>query len=640
MESTNDNVSPKSTNIKVCIRVRPLLAKESPRAKLVNGVGTGEKSQVSDSSLARTSSIQTPKHHTSSARFESPLSPQIQMETPEETILAWDVISSDTLQQSAKAGRIQGRTISYTADQVFGPASSTREIYEQCVQPIVQSTLQGYHGSVFAYGQTSTGKTYTMTGTPTSPGIIPLAVSDIFQYVKQGDHAAREYLIRFSYIEIYNEQIVDLLSENASSIRILEGKEGVTIRGLREEVVTTPEAILDLLKKGERRRQVGSTNMNKHSSRSHAIVRVWIESKVAEMKCKTRASSLSLVDLAGSESVRLTGSTGERKREGQYINKSLMTLGQVIYKLSENQQSHIPYRDSKLTRLLQPSLSGNAQIVSICSISPSISHVEESHNTLKFAIRAKKIQQRAILNEVSDENTLLQEYKEEIDDLRQQLAAAKAAQQGPQSDDDSRELIQAIQKMEALILKTHSLQEHLNNDEGLLLDSLDSGELLLSPEYSNKNREPPAKNLLNPPSDQPLLDEMKRIQGLLGNVLNRQGISSKHSKSTNDLSSMAQRDEEVDALRSQLLEMEVTTSLKRADADFLQSQLHQKDRLLAEVGQILELVEKRQYELESDNESLKRMVIDKNRRLALKDKRISELERKILEIQRKLNMSP
>jgi centromeric protein E len=252
-----------------------------------------------------------------------------------------------------------------------------------------------------------------MTGTTTAPGILPLAVQDCFDYVSSGQKdELREYLLRISYLEIYNEQIIDLLSDTPTAVRIFESpKEGVVVRGLREEVVTSPHDVHHWIAQGELKRQVGSTNMNKHSSRSHAIFRLWIESKCPDGG--VRVSSLSLVDLAGSESVRLTGSTGDRQKEGQYINKSLTTLGQVVFKLSELQRrhddttkAHIPYRDSKLTRLLQPSLSGNAQIVLISCISPQVSHLQESHNTLKFAVRAKRIQQYATVSEVADEKTM------------------------------------------------------------------------------------------------------------------------------------------------------------------------------------------------------------------------------------------
>ena len=270
-----------------------------------------------------------------------------------------------------------------------------------------------FYITMHRYGQTSTGKTHTMSGVKTAPGILPLAIQDCFRFVSSGKDEAREYLLRISYMEIYNEQIIDLLSETPHAVRIFESpKEGVIVRGLREEVVTSSQDVYHWITQGEIRRQVGSTNMNKHSSRSHTIFRLWVESK--SPKGGVRVSSLSLVDLAGSESVRLTGSTGDRQKEGQYINKSLTTLGQVVFKLSELQRrhddnpikSHIPYRDSKLTRLLQPSLSGNARIVLITCISPQVSHLQESHNTLKFAIRAKRIEQHATISEVADEKTM------------------------------------------------------------------------------------------------------------------------------------------------------------------------------------------------------------------------------------------
>ena len=310
--------------------------------------------------------------------------------------MAWDVIGVDSIQQSAKTERIQGRTISYTLDQVYGPSSTTAELYEKSVQPVVLSSLEGYHGSVFAYGQTATGKTHTMTGTQAAPGIVPLAIQDIFDYIQHGDQAAREYLIRFSYLEIYNEQILDLLSDTTSSIRLLEGKEGVVVRGLREEVVTTPTAIFELLKKGERRRQVGSTNMNKHSSRSHAIVRIWIESKAvgAPPNGKTRASSLSLVDLAGSERLDKSGSHGALLTEAKHINTSLSALALVIEKLQAKKSSteHIPYRDSRLTYLLRNSLGGDSKTLAIVCCSPHQAHFNESLNSIRFAAKASKVE--------------------------------------------------------------------------------------------------------------------------------------------------------------------------------------------------------------------------------------------------------
>ena len=318
-----------------------------------------------------------------------------------------------------------------------------------------------------------------MTGTADQPGLIPLSIRGCFDYLKHMLHP-REFLLRLSYMEVYKEHIRDLLApstENAAPIRLFEtAADGLVIKGLREEVVTCPEQVFALLAEGESRRQVGATHLNAHSSRSHVIVRLWIESRAlpegisaggggglgqritstssstsslassSRLGPHVRISSLSLVDLAGSESVRLTGNN-DRRQEGHYINQSLMTLGKVVYALSEIgdgspgggsssnnnnkkslKQQHIPYRDSKLTRLLQPSLSGNAQLMLVCCISPLAQHMEESHNTCKFAIRAKKIPQKATIQEApSDDRTLLQSYRVEIEDLKQQLREAEEA---------------------------------------------------------------------------------------------------------------------------------------------------------------------------------------------------------------------
>ena len=602
----------KETNIEVCARIRPLLKEDEQQQrelqkKQQQGNGKSKKSRGTHFASRLGSPLKVPR--------KAPLPPkggQRQDETSSEdvdmsTVLAWDVApDNNTVQQSGFTEHIQGRTNSYTLDRVYGPASTTGELYETSVKPVVLSAMEGYHASIFAYGQTSTGKTFTMTGKQGSPGIVPLAVKDCFDYVKLLDES-REYLIRVSYLEIYNEQLIDLLNEsNSSSIRIMEGKEGVVIRGLREEVVTTPLEVFKYLQKGEMRRQVGSTNMNKHSSRSHAIVRLWMESTSGDGSA--RISSLNLVDLAGSESVRLTGSTGERKREGQYINKSLMTLGQVVYKLSEKSKTHIPYRNSKLTRFLQPSLSGNAQIVVICNISPRAQHLEESHNTLKFAVRAKKIKQRVTLNRVQDHNTLLQTYREEIADLRAQLAEAKANgsngdAQSTTSDQPTEELLElaeAIRKMEGLILKTHRKQQKGGEDDELLLTPEPT---LLAKELKNGSNASKSSKSSKDDKDDGVVAAMHRIQGLLGEVLTKKSTTN-GAGSKQD----ANRDAEVEELRAQLHEQQVTTNLRKADSSFLQAQLEQKDELLEEASKVLEAVEKRQVQLEEDNGDLIRKL--------------------------------
>ncbi|EED87631.1 predicted protein, partial [Thalassiosira pseudonana CCMP1335] len=322
----------------------------------------------------------------------------------------------------------------YTFDRVYGPNDTTESLYTTSIGGIVKSVVDGLgHGCVLAYGQTNSGKTYTMTGMRggssagcEEEGVIRMAVQDIFRRVQMCKQQ-REYLLRVSYLEIYNEQIYDLLALPSveSPLRIFESRtEGVVVRGLREEIVTCPEDVFALLDDGDMKRKVGSTGMNRTSSRSHSVFRLVItQSLGTAVKGPVRISSLSLVDLAGSESVKATGSTGVRQKEGQYINKSLLTLGHVVHKLSEMSsradkdsflaKEHIPYRDSKLTRLLQPSLGGNARVCIVANISPALANLEESHNTLKFATRAKRIQQHARITEVADEKTLLRSYREE-----------------------------------------------------------------------------------------------------------------------------------------------------------------------------------------------------------------------------------
>jgi centromeric protein E len=538
-------------------------------------------------------------------------------------VCAWNVSKDgDTAAQSEHTDIIEGRTHSYTVDKVYGTSSTTQELYENSIYPLVKSSMEGYHSSVLAYGQTSTGKTFTMSGTKEYPGLIPLCIQDCFRYALQESQESREYLIRVSYLEVYKEHIRDLLAKTPEPIRLFDGPDGLIIRGLKEEVVSSPSQVVNILKKGESRRQVGATHMNQHSSRSHVLVRLWIESKAAgDSSASTRVSTLSLVDLAGSESVRLNGI--ERREEGHYINKSLMTLGQVVLSLSEGKTGHIPYRDSKLTRILQPSLSGNAQMVLLCCISPQLSHLEESHNTFKFAIRAKNIKQKASINFSSkEENTLLQHYREEIQDLKKQLAEAKEQQKRlqqqqhvessslPGMDEEVRELVDAIKTMERLILKSRpqstphqsTPRKMSGSDLNLLADDTimhsDTQMAIMAAQQGGMMSTPIKED------DEALNIELGRIRGLLGTVLKNKGISNQDPvfKKTLDFGSPDQ--EEMALLKHQLEEQEMVTTLRKADSSFLQSQLREKDLLLEEVSQVLEAVELRQAELERENAAL------------------------------------
>ncbi|XP_071935393.1 kinesin-like protein KIN-7D, mitochondrial isoform X2 [Coffea arabica] len=279
--------------------------------------------------------------------------------------------------------------------------------------------MEGINGTVFAYGVTSSGKTHTMHGDQNSPGIIPLAIKDVFSIIQ--DTPGCEFLLRVSYLEIYNEVINDLLDPTGQNLRVREDAQGTYVEGIKEEVVLSPGHALSFIAAGEEHRHVGSNNFNLFSSRSHTIFTLMIESSAhGDDYDGVIFSQLNLIDLAGSESSK-TETTGIRRKEGSYINKSLLTLGTVIGKLSEGKASHVPYRDSKLTRLLQSSLSGHGHVSLICTVTPASSNMEETHNTLKFANRAKCVEIYASRNKIIDEKSLIKKYQKEISCLKEEL---------------------------------------------------------------------------------------------------------------------------------------------------------------------------------------------------------------------------
>ncbi|XP_030420329.1 centromere-associated protein E isoform X4 [Gopherus evgoodei] len=316
-------------------------------------------------------------------------------------------------------------TRAFNYDCVFHSNDSTQQVYEGVAVPIIKSAVQGYNGTIFAYGQTASGKTYTMMGSDKSTGIIPKAVQDVFKIICE--IPGREFLLRVSYMEIYNETITDLLCDSRKNkpLGIREDvNRNIYVEDLIEEVVVTPEQVMEWLRKGEKKRHYGETKMNEHSSRSHTIFRMIIESREndpANTNCDgaVMVSHLNLVDLAGSERASQTGSEGVRLKEGCNINRSLFILGQVIKKLCDDPSGFINYRDSKLTRILQNSLGGNAKTVIICTITPV--SFDETLSTLQFANTAKRMRNTPKVNEVLDDDALLKRYRKEIVDLKRQL---------------------------------------------------------------------------------------------------------------------------------------------------------------------------------------------------------------------------
>ncbi|KAM3601788.1 uncharacterized protein V6R79_018953 [Siganus canaliculatus] len=320
---------------------------------------------------------------------------------------------------------------SFSFDRVFTADETTNHLYQEIAKPLVVSSVQGYNGTIFAYGQTSSGKTFTMMGSDRVNGVIPLAVEDVFHTIK--NCPKKEFLLRVSYMEIYNETVTDLLVDSWKR-KPLEVRETINkniyVADLTEELVTSPAQALAWIRKGEKNRHYGKTKMNQRSSRSHTIFRMILESRERSDPASGEnadgaiiVSHLNLVDLAGSERASQTGAEGTRFKEGCNINRSLFTLGQVIKKLTdESQKGFTNYRDSKLTRILQNSLGGNAKTVIICTVTPVA--LDETLSTLQFASTAKKMKNDPHVTEVSDDGALLKRYRNEIVDLKRRLQEA------------------------------------------------------------------------------------------------------------------------------------------------------------------------------------------------------------------------
>ncbi|CAG9326634.1 unnamed protein product [Blepharisma stoltei] len=314
----------------------------------------------------------------------------------------------------------------YTFDHVYDQNATQVEVYETTARPAVSSILEGYNATLLAYGQTGTGKTYTMEGfkydsNDSQRGIIPRAVEDIFKFIESTDNSNCKFMVRASYLQIYNENISDLLKNDRVSLQIREEKrKGVFVEGLSEWAVRSPSEICSLMQKGELARATACTKMNDMSSRSHAVFILIVEQLTSvEESTEIKVGKLNIVDLAGSERVRVTGATGKRLEESKKINQSLSALGNVIAALIDTKnRSHVPYRDSKLTRLLEDSLGGNCKTTMMAMISPAFESFSESLSTIKFANRAKNIKNAPKINEDVDQRTLLRKYEIELQKLR------------------------------------------------------------------------------------------------------------------------------------------------------------------------------------------------------------------------------
>ncbi len=378
-------------------------------------------------------------------------------------------------------------TKTFQFDFVYPMDSTQREVYDQVAFPIVDSIFQGYNGTVFAYGQTGCGKTYTMMGITNDPnlrGVIPNAFEHIFNYIKN-EETTKKFLLRCSFVEIYNEEVRDLLISNKKndnkSLDIRDDpKKGTIIKDLTYITLKSTNEIQIALDKGNKNRHVGATSMNDQSSRSHSLFTVYLEiQEGSEKNKKIRSGKLNLVDLAGSERVGKTNATGKTFDEGKKINLSLTALGSVIDALSSNRK-HIPYKDSKLTRLLSDSLGGNTKTVMFANVSPASFNYDETVGTLRYASRAKLIKNAPKINE-DPKDALLRKYEEEIKNLKS-LLEGNSNNLNNNLNNNVNVNVKKNNKMdqnekELLLKKIAELEKNLIDSDKIINENLDENEI-------------------------------------------------------------------------------------------------------------------------------------------------------------------
>lgn len=355
-----------------------------------------------------------------------------------------------------------------TEDKILVPKEDSHYAGQQTVfndlgKGLLNNAIEGYNCSLFAYGQTGSGKSYSMIGYGPNKGIVPIACDELFKRVNNNEDPNLSYEVSFSMMEIYNEQVRDLLTKEnpKGGLQVRQNpKMGMFfVEGLQMIPVGSYNDIQRRMEQGTANRTVASTNMNATSSRAHTVVTIVFDQILKSSQQKTRKSSvINLVDLAGSERVDSTGATGDRLREGANINKSLSALGNVISALADlasgKKKVLVPYRDSVLTKLLKNALGGNSRTVMIAALSPADINYEETLSTLRYADRAKKIKNNAVINE-NPMDKLLRELREENDRLRKNMESRTLGT--PESFEDAEQLKQELENMRAQLFANQKL---------------------------------------------------------------------------------------------------------------------------------------------------------------------------------------
>ena len=392
----------KSSSVKVCIRMRPLLQHEDAEFWQVNeGTSTIFTANAYDNHtdlLSDSYSLSNlPNRDIKRALMDSIYSPQ-----------------------------------SFTFDKVYDVGANSQMIYKEICRDLTKSVINGFNSSIFMYGQTTSGKTFTMLGSPNSPGILPCALRDVFNMIAKEENKD-SFNVYCSYVEIYNENIHDLLTD-ANFLKLIDdNKYGVVVAGAKRVKINNFEDGVGIKDYGEENRKYRETLCNEYSSRSHTIFQIFVESTETKVNedgtqqyTKSRFSCLNLIDLAGSERISEYDPNKEGSGETGYINKSLFVLANVINRLADNtKKNHIPYRDSKLTRLLSQALGGNSMTAIICTVSPAALNYYQTLSTLRFAMRAKNVKLKPMANEFLDDKGKLEYFKNEIKKLQNELRNKK-----------------------------------------------------------------------------------------------------------------------------------------------------------------------------------------------------------------------
>ncbi|ORX44349.1 kinesin-domain-containing protein [Piromyces finnis] len=542
----------------------------------------------------------------------------------------------------------------FTFDTVFDEDCKQIDVYNQTARNIIDGVLNGFNGTVFAYGQTGSGKTFSMQGSKSSPelrGIIPNAFDHIFSHISRTTQ--KKWLVRVSYLEIYNEEIKDLLGKDTKKkLELKENPEtGVYVKDLSSYVVKNVEEIDNLMNKGNKNRAVGATLMNAESSRSHSIFTITVECCDTGIDGKDHfyAGKLHLVDLAGSERQSKTGATGERLKEATKINLSLSALGNCISALVDGKSKHIPYRDSKLTRLLQDSLGGNSKTLMIATLSPASYNYDETLSTLRYANRAKNIKNKPKINE-DPKDAMLREYQEEIQRLRKMLET-KTQNNGDKNIKVIKRIVKKIVKKKKPKTKKEGDRENENKiyEEN---ESEDEENDDTDEENDDDGGENEEDQELDPLSSLPP-EEIEKLQAEV-EAEKRQLLESKDIANEEKQKVIKELEERVDELaKERQSRMEMSSKLKKMEEKLLiggvnifdrvnsqqreleetQLKIEEKRRIERELQRQLELKQETQLQMEEHYASLQEEADVKSRKLQKLWKRFQALKSEICDLQ-------